>query len=49
MGTIGDVVRVRVIPLPDRDPQPDPTLEREAVAEPGTPGPVAPVLASNPR
>jgi hypothetical protein len=51
MGTIGEVVRVRVIPVPDRGPGPE--LDAEPAGEPAaeetSPTVPAPVLAATPR
>jgi hypothetical protein len=49
MGTIGEVVRVRVIPVPDRGPEPEPVVEVAADAHDEEPSTPQPVLVSHPR
>jgi hypothetical protein len=49
MGTIGEVVRVRVIPVPDRGPEPEPVFELADDAPEETSSTPQPVLVSHPR
>ena len=49
MGTIGEVVRVRVIPVPDRSPGPEPVVEAAADAHDEASSTPEPVLVSDPR
>lgn len=49
MGTIGEVVRVRVIPVPDRSPEPEPVVEVAADAHDEASSTPEPVLVAHPR
>jgi hypothetical protein len=49
MGTIGEVVRVRVIPVPDRSPEPEPVVEVAADAHDEASSTPEPVVLAHPR